>query len=250
LLAPILTTIDRLLIGSVLSMDAVAFYTVPFNLVTRISVLPGALSNSLFPKLSRQSRLESRASAHEAVMALAAVMTPLIVAGILALPIFMRVWLGAGFASRATSVGMIFLVGIWVNGLAYIPFGLLQANNRPDVTAKFHALELLPFLAILWIGLHYFGLIGAACAWTLRVVADALLLFLGAGQVGGWLKLAPGMAIIMIAPFCAPQAMMSWQSVCAMGLLLAASLWALQVSPQMRRLATKYFGQMILPRPA
>ena len=54
-LTPVLSTMDRMLIGSLLSAEAVAFYTVPFNMVSRMSVLPGALAASLFPKLSRSS---------------------------------------------------------------------------------------------------------------------------------------------------------------------------------------------------
>jgi O-antigen/teichoic acid export membrane protein len=113
LLAPILTTIDRMMIGSVLSVAAVAYYTVPFNLVTRLSVLPGALSTSLFPRLSRQNEGEGRLLAHEAVIGLAAVMTPVVVTGIVAMPIFMRLWVGTGFAVHAAPVGMILLAGEW-----------------------------------------------------------------------------------------------------------------------------------------
>jgi O-antigen/teichoic acid export membrane protein len=243
LLAPILVTADRMLIGSVLSAQAVAFYTVPYNLVTRLSVLPGALSTSLFPKLSRQNATESRAAAHEAVIALAAVTTPLIVAGILALPIFMRLWVGAGFALQAAPVGIIFMVGVWVNGLAYIPYGLLQASNRPNVTAKFHALELLPFLGLLWFGLHQFGLIGAAWAWTLRVAADAALLFGAAGLGRGWIPLLPGAVLVMIAQHFAPATLMSVRTIFALVLWLLTVVWAAQVSPRARAIVLTQFNR-------
>lgn len=36
-----------------MNAQAVAYYTVHFNLVSRTSVIPGALATSLFPKLSR-----------------------------------------------------------------------------------------------------------------------------------------------------------------------------------------------------
>jgi O-antigen/teichoic acid export membrane protein len=234
LLAPILTTIDRMMIGSVLSVTAVAYYTVPFNLVTRVSVLPGALSTSLFPKLSRQNQADGRLLAHEAVIGLAAVMTPVVVAGIVALPIFMRLWVGADFALHAAPVGMVLLAGVWVNGLAYIPYGLLQANNRPDLTAKFHALELLPFLGILWFGIQWFGLIGAALAWTLRVVADAVLLFAVAGQKVGWTKLSPGVALVALAPFLAPTELVSIQTMFAIVLVASAMVWSWTISPRVR----------------
>jgi len=234
LLAPILTTIDRMMIGSVLNVAAVAYYTVPFNLVTRLSVLPGALSTSLFPRLSRQNEGEGRLLAREAVIGLAAVMTPVVVTGIVALPIFMRLWVGTGFAVHAAPVGMILLAGVWVNGLAIIPYGLLQANNRPDLTAKFHAVELLPFLGVLWFGIQWFGLTGAAIAWTLRVAADAVLLFVAAGQAVGWVKLLPGAALVTLAQFVAPVQVVSIDTMLAFVLVAGTCFWSCMISPRVR----------------
>jgi O-antigen/teichoic acid export membrane protein len=234
LVAPILTTIDRVLIGSVLSVAAVAYYSVPFSLATRFSVIPGALAGSLFPKLSRGSGAESARLAGDGVTALAAVMTPLVVAGIIALPIFMRLWVGASFAAHAAPVGMILLLGIWVNGLAYIPYNHLQARNRPDLTAKFHVLELVPFLAVLWLGLHFFGLTGAAGAWSLRVTADAALLFAATDQWHGWRALLPGAGIVLLAPFCAPRVLISPETVTAVILQCVAITWAWRASPMIR----------------
>lgn len=246
LILQVLNTTDRILIGSVLSVQAVAFYTVPFFLVARMSIIPGALSNSLFPRLSGSASREGAWLASRAVAALAAVMTPLVVIGILALPVFMRLWVGPAFAAHATPVGIILLLGIWINGLSYIPYIHLQANNRPDLIAIFHLAELLPFLAILWVGLHEFGLIGAAWAWTLRVSADAALLFAVAGQLAGWQKLLPGIAIVVIAALCAPYQIISYQTLSAAILIIATSIWSWQVSPEIRDAFKKQFGRLTL----
>jgi O-antigen/teichoic acid export membrane protein len=246
LVGPILTTIDRVLIGSVLSLTAVAYYTVPYTLATRVSVIPAALSGSLFPKLSRGGRAESARLAGDAVTALAAVMTPLVVGGILAMPIFMRLWVGTGFAAHAAPVGMILLLGIWTNALANIPFGHLQARNRPDLTAKFHVLELAPFLFVLWCGLHYFGLIGAAGAWSLRVTADAVLLFVAAGPWHGWRVLLPGAGLVLLAPFCAPRALISPETVMAGILQCAAIAWGWQASPMIRKSVSSQFARILV----
>jgi hypothetical protein len=42
-------------------------------------------------------------------------------------------------------------------------------------------MELMPFLIVLYFAISQWGVIGAAIAWTLRVVADAVLLFYAAG---------------------------------------------------------------------
>jgi len=246
LVSPILVTIDRVLIGNVLSVAAVAYYTVAYNLATRVSMIPAALSGSLFPKLSRGSAAESARLAGDAVTTLAAVMTPLVVGGIVALPIFMRLWVGAEFAAHAAPVGMILLLGIWANGLAYIPSGHLQARNRPDLTAKFHLLELAPFLAVLWCGLHLFGLIGAAGAWSLRMTADAALLLTAAGQWHGWRMLLPGAGIVLLAPFCAPRVLLSPETVMAGILQCVAIAWSWQASPMIRKSFMTQFARISL----
>ena len=231
LLNPVLGTADRMLIGSLLSAQAVAFYTVPYNLVTRASVIPGALSDSLFPKLSKGQRSESSDLASNAVMGLAAVLTPVIILGMACLPIFMRLWVGKNFSEHAVSVGLVLLIGVWINGLAYIPYGHLQAIERPDIVAKFHLIELVPFLGVLWVGLHYFGLIGAAWAWTLRVAVDGALLFMYAGQIPGWRRILPGGLLILVAAIFPPTSILSIKTLIELAILGASLVWAYHASP-------------------
>ena len=177
IVGPILHIFDRFLIGIVLGASAVAYYTVPFQLVNRVQVVPGALSRALFPHLSALDDERSNRVAVDAVIPLSAIMTPMIVMGLLAIGPFLRLWLGAGFAHRSAAVAEILLVGVWLNGLAYVPYALLQARGRPDLVARFHLLELIPFAILLWFGLHRFGIVGASLAWTVRVGVDFALLF-------------------------------------------------------------------------
>ncbi len=234
ILNPILTTIDRIVIGSVFNAQSVAYYSVPFNLVGRASIIPGALATSIFPKLSRGRPEDSARLASDAVVGLSAVMTPICVCGIAALPIFMQHWVGADFAKHAAPVGIVLLIGVWINSLAFIPYSHLQATERPDLIAKFHAAELVPFLGVLWVGLHVFGLIGAAWAWTFRVTVDALLLFAVAGRLPGWQRVLPGGALLLIASMFAPRTILSINSGGELIVIAVSIFWALKVSPQIR----------------
>jgi len=234
ILNPILTSADRMLIGSALNVEAVAFYSVPFNLVSRISMLPGAISGSLFPRLSRGSQTDTLQLAGDSILVLAAVMTPLVVVGNLAMPIFMKLWVGVTFAEHSSRVAEILLLGVWINGLAYIPSGQLQAMSRPDLTAKFHAAEFLPFLCILWLGLHYYGLSGAAWAWTFRVTLDSVLLFVMAGHWGVWVKLLPGALLILLAPLVSSTSVFDSRSIFAAVLMALSLCWSWQLAPALR----------------
>jgi O-antigen/teichoic acid export membrane protein len=236
LLTPIMATMDRMVIGSLLNAQAVAYYTVPSNLVSRVSVVPGALATSIFPRLTREKLEDSAQLASEAVAGLAAITTPLMIGVAAALPIFMQLWVGKSFATQAAPVGLILVFGVWINGLAFIPFEHLQATNRPDVVSKFHALEILPFLAVLWLGLHYFGLLGAACTWTLRVTADAILLFVMAGQISGWRRLIPGGVMIILTAVFSPTSFLSFRTPVVLAIFCVSIVWAWKVSPSVRRM--------------
>jgi O-antigen/teichoic acid export membrane protein len=176
LISPLLSTLDKLIIGAVSGARAVTHYTVGFNLVTKLWIFPSALVRSLFPRFSRLAGADARHLAVQSSRALSAIMTPITVTGILAVHPFMRVWVGSTFASAAALSTEILFLGLWVNSLAFVPYTLLQAQGRPDLPAKFHILELPPFLGALWLGIKLGGVAGAATAWSGRVLFDAVLL--------------------------------------------------------------------------
>jgi O-antigen/teichoic acid export membrane protein len=97
-------------------------------------------------------------------------------------PIFFRYWIGADFALVAAPVAQTLFPGMWMSGLSFVAFTLMQSQGRADLTGKLHIAEFLPFLALLWILTSTFGIIGAAAAWTLRCTVDALAMFWASGM--------------------------------------------------------------------
>ena len=176
-LNPILDLTDRFMIGHRLDLAAVTAYTVPYSLATRLSLVPGSLSSVLFPRFSSVSGFEAQVLMLRARLVLTTIMTPLIVLGILFVPAFLALWLGTELGARMAPVAVILLLGIWMNALAFLPYSYLQAQGRPDLPAKLHLLEVVPYLFFLWWAIGAWGIQGAALAWTLRVSLDSVLLF-------------------------------------------------------------------------
>jgi O-antigen/teichoic acid export membrane protein len=185
IISPILTSIDQFVIGAVLNVAAVTHYAVPMSLVIRSQVFAGALSRTLFPRMSTVGSDEARSLASRALLSLAYGYCAICSPAIILTPMFFRYWIGPDFAAVAAPVAEILFFGAWINGLAFVPFSLLQSQGRPDVTGKFHAAELLPFIGILWGLTSAYGIIGAALAWSLRCAADAACLLWAARLVGG-----------------------------------------------------------------
>jgi O-antigen/teichoic acid export membrane protein len=177
IIAPLLTTLDRFLIGSIVGPKAVTAYQVPYSLALQVIVLPWSVSTTLFPRFSATPDEESDRLMNEAIRALKVILTPMIIAGILIMEPFLTWWVGSELAREGAYVGEIIALGLWFNGLAVIPFARLQGQGRPDLVAKCHLAEFIPYVAFLGFALYAWGLVGAALAWSLRMAVDAILLF-------------------------------------------------------------------------
>jgi O-antigen/teichoic acid export membrane protein len=174
--SPMMVVLDRFVIGAISGAKAVTFYTIPFQLADRITVIPSALSGAFFPRFTADGQQREQELADIAMHTLVVVVTPLIFVCILSAQPFLGWWISAEFAVQSTLVAQILLVGVWFNCLARIPLAQLQARGRPDIVAKCHLAELLPYFALLYLGITNFGLVGVALAFSVRVMVDFFLL--------------------------------------------------------------------------
>ncbi|HTS38103.1 MAG TPA: flippase [Candidatus Solibacter sp.] len=181
LAGPLLTYMDRFFIGAILSVSALAYYTAPYEIVSRIWFIPTSLMATVFPAFSTLRAGESNKQIED--LYVRSLKSILLVSGSILLilaaftPQVLRIWLGTEFAARSTRTMQILALGMLVNCIAFVPFGLLQGVGRPDLTAKVHLLELPLYVLALWFFLSRFGLLGAALACTFRISLDTLLLF-------------------------------------------------------------------------
>jgi O-antigen/teichoic acid export membrane protein len=175
-LGPMMVALDRLIIGAVADAKAVTYYAVPFQLGERSTIISVALTSALFPRFAASAPHEEQNLAQEALRTLVVAITPLVVAGVLFMGPFFTWWIDPEFAQHSTLVGQTILLGFWVNSFAKIPYAQLQARGRPDLVAKCHLAELLPYLGLLYLGLSTIGLLGAAVAFSIRAISDFVLL--------------------------------------------------------------------------
>jgi O-antigen/teichoic acid export membrane protein len=187
IVGPILVYLDHFLIGSLLSIAMVAFYAAPYNIVTRLWIITGSLSMTLFPAFSALEGIKDRQRLGflfaRAVKYILMVLGPLVLIIILFAQDILQLWLGADFAVQSTVVLQVLALGVLINSLAHIPFALLQGVGRPDLPAKFHLLQLPIYVVIVWFLVNQWGIAGAAGAWTFRVALDAVLLFVATFRV-------------------------------------------------------------------
>jgi O-antigen/teichoic acid export membrane protein len=176
---------DRFIIGSVLSVGAVAFYATPYEMISKFWLIPGSLLSVMFPAFSTsfvQDRGRAASLYGRSVKYLLLTLFPLILIVVVLAQNGLNLWLGAEFAQRSTSVLQWLAVGVFLNCLAAAPFAVVQGAGRPDLTAKLHMIELPLYLVTLIALTKFYGIEGAAITWTGRVAIDAVILFLLAGR--------------------------------------------------------------------
>lgn len=183
---PLMVYLDRFLIGVMVSMTAVAYYATPYEVVTKLWIVPGALMGVMFPAFATslaQDRLRTVQLFGRTVNYIFLSLFPVVLIVVTFAHEGLALWLGDDFAGNSSLVLKLFAIGVFVNSHAFVPFGLVQGAGRPDLTAKLHLIELPFYLVTLWWMLHMYGIAGAAIAWVLRVVIDAVLLFVMADRV-------------------------------------------------------------------
>lgn len=181
IVSPIMVNIDRLVIGSMISMAAVAYYAAPYNVATQLFVIPSAITAVLFPAFATalvQDRRRAALLFERAVKYIFLSLFPAVLSALALGQLGLHIWLGSAFAQQSTTVLRCLVLGVFANSLAQVPFWQIQAAGRPDWAAKMHLVELPCYLFVFWGLTRAYGIDGAGLAWLLRTTIDAAVVFL------------------------------------------------------------------------
>lgn len=204
---PLMVYLDRFAIGGIVSVASVAYYATPYELVTKLWIIPGAVVGVLFPAFAecysrnpdRALLLFIRGTKYVAIM-----MFPIVLLVTAFAHEGLQLWLGYEFANNSDRVLQWLAIGVYINSLALIFITYIQAIGRPDISAKLHFIELPFYLLLLWWAIHSYGIGGAAIVWVVRVSADGIVLFiLSTHHLGGYSKrLTQLSSSVVIAVLC------------------------------------------------
>lgn len=192
--ALILVNAEKLLLTRFASVKVLAHYSVASTVAGLLVMAPNALGQSLLPAFTR---LHSSAD-HQALQNLYARalrwnllwVAPAVVVLCVAARPFFTLWAGPEFGQASTGPFYILAFGFIFNVLAYVPAGLLLALGQTRLIARNYMAEVVPYVLCAAVLTFWVGAVGAAVAWSLRVIGDALLLFRAARRVSS-LSVAP-----------------------------------------------------------
>ena len=175
----ILYSLDKILVGSLVSVAAVTFYVVPGNLANRIQGLMGAASQIVFPTSSailaagnRDQLLRLYRDGTRLLFLLGASFgVPM---AVFAGP-FLRYWMGPEFADRST-VPMMLLVGTYVClGMTGVVWGLSFGAGKPRINAFFAIGMGIADIVLFLLLVGPYQIVGAAAAYLTSAAIGAPL---------------------------------------------------------------------------
>jgi len=180
IITPITLYLDRFLIGALISVAALAAYSIPMEIIAKSFIVPAAVSGVMFPAFARAFVNEPTSLSAlfaRALKLVAVVLFPACVGVVTFAPQIMSLWIGSRYATQTSAVLQLLAVGALITGLAWIPVVLLHAAHRPDLPAKIHLIDFPIYALMLWAGIRQIGLAGAALAWSTRLLAESAILF-------------------------------------------------------------------------
>jgi O-antigen/teichoic acid export membrane protein len=179
IISPLMVTADRFIISYMLGASFVAYYTVPFDMIVRLLVIPAALTGVLFPRfafLYNNNKEEMRRLYSKSTKTIALGMATISLLIAIGSYWGLSFWLGVDFAKASWIIASILAIGLFFNSLAQIPHAAIQATGDVKSTSIVHLFEFIIYIPLLFIFLNLYGVVGAAIVWVIRVLFDYLIL--------------------------------------------------------------------------
>jgi len=181
IVGPIMMYFDRFVIGALMTMTAVAYYTTPYEVVVKLAIVPDAICSVLFPAFAAAlatNRARAGKLFDQGEKAIFILIVPLVLIFSTLAYDGLSLWIDESFAQESYRIAQWLCAGILTSAAASIPITVIQASGRPDLTAKLHLVELPFYVVMLFLLTKTFGVQGAAAAWAIRAAIDMAALLL------------------------------------------------------------------------
>lgn len=179
IVSPLMVSIDRFLVGSLLSLAAVTAYVTPYEAVSKLLVIPAAIAAAMLPALAgtlAADRARAQALYDQSLRAIMLVVFPVVLAAVVLAREGLAVWVGGSLPAESARLLQWLAVGMFVSSLAHAPATALQSAARADILARLHLVELPLYAGCILLLVRAYGLEGVAMAWTARATFDAATL--------------------------------------------------------------------------
>ncbi|MBK8047808.1 MAG: flippase [Anaerolineales bacterium] len=179
--SPLMVTLDRFQVGALTSLDDVAYYATPIDILNRLLTIPVALTGVLFPAFAvtythdnpRAAGLYGRTGRY-----IYLIMFPLVLVAVAFATQGLTLWLGPTFAANSAVVLQLIAIGVLFNSVGRLAFTFVIGVGKAKWSGLLHLAELPIFVGLLYLLTTQYGIKGAAVAGMLRYMVDTVILML------------------------------------------------------------------------
>jgi O-antigen/teichoic acid export membrane protein len=152
-----------------------------------VTLFSMALRQSLLPAFAQLSQPEKRPELEMLVKRGVRLFQAVAIPGLVSLCViarpFFTIWAGKDFGRESTLPFFILAIGLFFSLMAYVPHSTILARGRTDVFARLYWMELLTYAVLASVLVYEYGIIGAAVAWTVRVIVDSVVVVILAKRI-------------------------------------------------------------------
>lgn len=182
LINPLMNFSDRFILAPNVGAAQLGFYSASTEFVSKLILLPVAISRVFFPQYVRLSTLKEGGGSELArfekkfYLSMLALAAPIILATLIFIEDIIKLWLGESFSQTTPELVLCLMFGFFITCLAQVPFNKLLANNQTTLIGYLHFLELILYIPMLFLMVNLHGVYGAAITWNMRILLDFLIL--------------------------------------------------------------------------
>ncbi len=177
---PLIGYADRFVIGVLMSLAAVTYYSTPYEIINKVTVIPAAVLSVIFPTFAAQltaDRARASLTFARANKLIFIAILPISVVALLFSHETLSLWAGVTLADQSFRVLQILSLALFFNCFGIVPSALLDALGKPAITAVSHLIQLPVYVGALFYFIPRYGLEAAAIIWVVRNAVDTGILY-------------------------------------------------------------------------
>jgi O-antigen/teichoic acid export membrane protein len=203
IVVPLIQYSDRFLIGTLISASALTYYVTPYEVISKLILIPDALSGVLFPVFS--ASFFSNPDIAKKLFLRGAKFIFLILYPIVFLIVTfsfegIKMWLGVTFANNSFLILQFLAIGIMMNCISLIPTNFFQGIGKPKISTLIALIEFPLYVFSMWISIKHFGLNGAALTFLIATTFNVSILFIMANRLYS-IRIKSVTKVFMLLPF-------------------------------------------------
>jgi O-antigen/teichoic acid export membrane protein len=177
----VLNQSEKIALGVIVSASAISAFAIPFEVILQSLAIATAISTIAFPQLSaliERNPQKVLGIFNKWLLKTLAVMLVIAVLMLVTIPFVFPFWLRDSLPPHAVLIGQILCLGVLGRTVNILSFSMIHAFGRADLPTKIQGLEIPIHLAMLTPLIYYYGALGAAIGWVIRMFLDGSMLYL------------------------------------------------------------------------